>query len=340
MKRNVYTAIAVLMCVVSACNSGSTFSRATGLAYEVVVVADRALWESNTGEAIKAELTSAVPYLPQEEPSMRLTYCSPDQFDGLLKYVRNILIVSVNPNMFTKASLTRENDKWAKGQAVLYLNTPEAALIDTFLATTPRVIVDYFNREEMKRMREYLAGTHSPVVEEKAREKFGITLYAPTDIKSYKEGDDCLWLSNDAPAGRCDLLIYSFPFTDKNTFTLDYLVDKRDSVTKYLVPGAFPNSYMTTEKRVVDYFPSTLHNKYCGIVRGLWRMVGDMMGGPFVSYARVDEANNRVIVTEAFVYEPQSDKRKYIRRMEAALQTTLFANEQRTAADAQNTENQ
>ena len=124
-----------------------------------------------------------------------------------------------------------------------------------------------------------------------------------------------------------DLFVYSFPYVDRNTFTLDYLVAKRDSFAKNMIPGSFEGSYMATEKRVVDYEASTLNGKYCGILRGLWRTEGDMMGGPFVSYARVDEPNRRVIVTEGFVFEPRKAKRNYIRRLEAALQTTRFANE-------------
>jgi hypothetical protein len=164
---------------------------------------------------------------------------------------------------------------------------------------------------------------------EKVKSKFDIMLYAPAEISSFKDSADCLWFSNDAAVGRMDLLIYSFPYTDPNTFTLEYLMAKRDSMAKQMIPGAFPGSYMSTEKRVVDYFASSLHGKYCGILRGLWRMEGgDMMGGPFVSYARVDEKNRRVIVTEGFVYEPGKEKKSYIRRLEAALQTTRFPDEQ------------
>ena len=46
---------------------------------------------------------------------------------------------------------------------------------------------------------------------------------------------------------------------------------------------------MTTESRFgVDYTPITVNGKYCGVLRGLWKMVGDMMGGPFVSHAFLD----------------------------------------------------
>jgi hypothetical protein len=70
-----------------------------------------------------------------------------------------------------------------------------------------------------------------------------------------------------------------------------------------------------------------LHGKYSGVLRGLWKMVGDMMGGPFVSLVRLDEQNNRVIVVEGFVYAPETEKRNLIRRIEAALYTLRLPGE-------------
>ncbi|MBR5235704.1 MAG: DUF4837 family protein, partial [Bacteroidaceae bacterium] len=66
---------------------------------------------------------------------------------------------------------------------------------------------------------------------------------------------------------------------------------------------------------------ATVQGKYAQVARGLWRVQGDRMGGPFVSHSRVDEVNGRVIVAEAFVYAPESLKRDLMRRMEAALYT-------------------
>ena len=99
-------------------------------------------------------------------------------------------------------------------------------------------------------------------------------------------------------------------------------------VLKENLPGAFPESYMTTESRFgVDYTPITVNGKYCGVLRGLWKMVGDMMGGPFVSHVRLDEKNNRVVVAEGFVFAPETDKRNFIRRIEAALYTLRLPGE-------------
>ena len=333
MRPIVFFSLLCSICVLSSCNSkgsskGSTMTRATGIAYEVIVVMDKAAWDSDAGAAVFEELTSPVPYLLQTESSMRYTYVRPDQFGGLLKFVRNILIVNIDNQMYTKVSLLREENKWAHGQLVLYLNAPDAQSVETYLTENQRILVNLYDKEEMKRTANFLRDSHSTLVMEKVKDMFEIELCAPTEMRGFKVGEDCLWFSNDAVRGRMDLLVYSFPYVDTNQFSLEYLVSKRDSIAKLMVPGSFEGSYMSTEKRVVDYFSSTLNGKYLGILRGLWRMEGgDMMGGPFVSYARVDEPNRRVIVTEGFVYEPEINKRNYIRRIEAALLTTRFPNE-------------
>ena len=311
------------------CDSTTTIMRSKGAPYEVVVVMDNDIWHSQTGTALKEELTSPVPYLPQEESSMRYTYSRPHQFNGFIKYYRNVLVVNIDKNQYAKVTLLKSSDNWAYGQAVLTLNAPDVSLLEEYLSKNKGIIVNHFTIEEMRRAGELLNKSYSTFVMEKVKSKFDISINVPEDINLFKNGENCLWFSNNASIGRMDLLIYSFPFTDKNTFTLDYLVAKRDSIAKIMVPGSFEGTYMSTEKRVVKYFSSTLNGKYCGIIRGLWRMEGgDMMGGPFVSYARVDEQNQRVIVTEGFVYEPRKEKKNYIRRLEAALQTTRFADEQ------------
>jgi len=338
MKPFVFITLLLSIWGLSSCDSGGsrssrrnpagTIARASGGAYEIFVVMDKAVWEGTAGQAVKEELSTPLPYLLQGEPSMKpVTHIKPEQFKGVLRFFRNILIVRINDAMYTKVSLQKEFDNWAQGQIIVFLNAPDQPSVETYLSEHPQSVLNLFTKEEMIRAGELLREKHSLAVLNQVREKFGIELYAPADIQASKEGDNCIWFSNKAFTGRMDIFVYSFPYVDRNTFTLDYLVAKRDSFAKYMIPGSFEGSYMATEKRVVDYEASTLNGKYCGVLRGLWRTEGDMMGGPFVSYARVDEPNRRVIVTEGFVFEPRKEKRNYIRRLEAALQTTRFASE-------------
>ncbi len=304
------------------CNTSIVEKRATGLPYEVLVVMDKTDWNSEAGDMVKAQLTSPVPGLPQPEASMRITYSPKETFDGLLRYVRNILIVDIDATKYTQVSLSKSKDEWATGQEVIKLSSPSSEELVTYLTLNEADIVNHFSKIEKERRVAILKKNYSQLAMDKVQEKFNIRLCAPDDMTYFKDTTDFLWVSNNAKTGRIDLLVYSFPYTDANTFTEDYLVAKRDSVLKVNLPGAFPNSYMATETRVgLSYEPITLNNRYCGVLRGLWKMVGDKMGGPFVSHAFLDERTQRIVVTEGLVYAPETMKRNLIRKIEAALYT-------------------
>lgn len=318
----------VLLAVLGACSSGPVLRNATGFAYEIVVVMDRADWNAPAGQAIKSELTSDVPGLPQSEPAFKITYVTPDQFNGLLTYVRNILIVKINSSQYTKVSLAHDNDRYAKRQVIMTLTSPSADAITEYVQANPRTIVDFFSQCETNRTIAQLEKDYSSVVLDHVKNKFDIHLKVQPNMTYFRDTTGFFWASNNAKTGRTDLVVYSFPYTDPNTFTSDYLVAVRDSVLKANLPGAFPNSYMATETRTdVTYTPTTVNGKYSGVLRGLWRMEGDKMGGPFVSHVRLDEKNNRVIVVEGFVFAPETDKRNFIRRIEAALHTLRLPGE-------------
>lgn len=106
-----------------ACNRSSKpakqsvfMKRATGFAYEVLVVMDKDIWKGEAGRLLYGQLTASIPGLPQNEPMMRVTYAEPSQFDGLLHYVRNIIHVRVDESLYTKVSVHKEKDRWATGQ--------------------------------------------------------------------------------------------------------------------------------------------------------------------------------------------------------------------------------
>ena len=139
-------------------------TQATGFAYEVVVVMDQKDWKGPAGEAIKSELASSVPGLPQAEPSLKITYVQPKDFTGLLRYVRNILVVTIDPTAYTKVSVGYENNVWARGQVVVSLKAPNTESIVEYSKTHEKALVDFFVKVEMNRAIEQLQKEYSMVV--------------------------------------------------------------------------------------------------------------------------------------------------------------------------------
>ena len=81
---------------------------------------------------------------------------------------------------------------------------------------------------------------------------------------------------------------------------------------------------MMTDSLLTDVRPITVQGQPAWEVRGLWRVQGDFMGGPFVSHVRVDEVNRRIVASEAFVYAPGRLKRNLVRQLEASLYTLIL----------------
>jgi hypothetical protein len=303
-------------------------SQATGTAYEIVASVDRGEWNGELGDLIKADLASDIPMLPQSEPSFRIMYAEPGRFGSLLRYVRNIFIVDIDPAKYTQVALHYERNKWARGQVVLMMDAPDRQSVISFFEKNGGRISKFFSKVEMNRATMLVAGSAPTAPMDTLLRRLKVKMSLPYEMKAVGGGDNFFWASDDGKRGRSDIIVYDFPYTDPNTFTPEYLIAKRDSVLKRNMPGGRPDSYMTTETLITpEYEPITFRGQYCGLMRGLWKMVGDLMGGPFVSIARVDEANGRIVVAEGFVYAPETKKRNFIRKLEASLYTLLLPSE-------------
>ena len=299
--------------------------RATGAAHEVLVVMDKEYWNREAGKLLKKQLIAPISGLPQIEPSMRVTYAEPNQFNGLLRYVRNIIQVQIDKSLYTKITVSKEQDVWATGQELIRIYAPSEELLIPYLEEEGSLLVSYLETKERERYAAYLDESHNLWVQDSVMSQFQVQLFAPKEISSSKTSTDFFWATDHGRNGRTDFVLYSFPYIDERTFSLDYLVTKRDSVLGKQIKGAYPDSYMTTVKHLTPSYETVkLNHTYCGVVRGLWEMEGDMMGGPFVSYAYLDEKNQRIVVVETFVYAPNTDKAKFIRRGEAVLHTLRF----------------
>ncbi|MDR0894949.1 MAG: DUF4837 family protein [Prevotellaceae bacterium] len=304
----------------------------SGRPYELLVVVDHDLWERPAGRALYNVLDSDVPGLPQSERSFRMMYTSPANYDGVLKIVRNIIIVDVR-NIYSAPKMTYEKNVYANPQMILTIKAPDEASFEKYVTEQRQAILDFFTRAEMNRQIELLAQSHSNYIETKVNSMFDCDVWVPGELESTKEGKNFFWAGTNTATADRNFVIYSFPYTDKNTFTKEYFVHVRDSVMKVNIPGAYPDSYMTTDSLMSDVRPISVRGEYALEMRGLWRVKGDMMGGPYVSYMRLDRPNQRIIVVEIFIYSPDKLKRNLVRQMEASLYTLRLPYEKNTGVE-------
>lgn len=335
MKRSLlYLGLVIIaLATFSSCGKGKGSSKnpfmatSSGRPYEIIVVVDLGLWERPAGRALYSALEADVPGLPQSERSFKIMYTSPHNFDMTLKLIRNIVIVDIQ-DIYTQAKFNYASDVYAEPQTVLTIQAPNEAEFKTFVEENGQVIVDFFTRSEMNRQIRLLEKSHSDYISAKVASMFDCEVWVLGDLSSAKIGEDFLWASTQAATSDMNFVIYSYPYTDNRTFTRDFYMHKRDSVMKANIPGSKPEMYMATDTMTVETKAISVQGEYALEARGLWRVKGDFMGGPFVSHTRLDKANNRVVTVEVFIYSPDKLKRNLVRLMEASLYTLKFPSQQ------------
>ena len=298
---------------------------------------------ANLYDLVEAVMAADMPCMPQVEPYFRLTQVPTAQFDDMFKPTRNILFVDINPQMYTQVKAKVSNDHWSTPQALCRIQSPSEEEFVAYWLEHGEEIREWFVNQEIKRqMKFYRASTNKQA--RTILQEQGYDMLIPEDymviMDTTLEGASTfslrnpitlapevrlLWCCNNKGSMRRDLVIYSYPYTDEQTFTLDYLNAKRDEVLSRVVTASVEGSYMGTEYKV---FPPQMRaitvqsDEYATEIRGLWKIKnGEAMGGPYVSHTRLDQINGRIVTAETFLYAAGQKKRTALRQAEAILYT-------------------
>ncbi len=124
----------------------------------------------------------------------------------------------------------------------------------------------------MNRQITSLEEKRSNFISNKVDSLFGCDIWLHAELANSKTGEDFFWASTNTGTADRNFVMYSYPYTDKDTFTKEYFVHKRDSVMKANIPGFKEGVYMATDSLLTDVRPINVQNSYTMEARGLWRM--------------------------------------------------------------------
>ena len=320
MKRLFWALMACLLAL-TGCknNTKNLLPNVTGKAGEVLVVIERAEWEADLGVAIREALAGDTPYLAQREPLFALSNVPYGSFNSMFKVHRNLLMVNINPQNATNGIIYK-NNVWARPQALVQLNAADAAQALTLFKEAAPMIAEFFEQAERDRIIANAKLYEEDALREPVQKVTGGILHFPSGYRCRKFTDDFVWIADEKQYTNQTVLIYKYPVSGPDVFTLENIIKQRNEIMKDNVPGMFENSYMTTSTAEV---PTTRSLRYHGRdfmeTRGFWEVHGDFMGGPFVSHSFYSQDGKDIIVLEAFVFAPRYDKRQYLRQVEALL---------------------
>ena len=308
------SALLLLLFALVSCRNGGLLPRSGGQLYEVLLVGD-------TAGMVRSVLSADVEGLPQPEPSFDVSEVSTKAFGNTLRYTRNIVIVDINAEAYTRPSIRSERNVWAQPQTVVHIGAPSAMALRNSIDSIGRRLRFLLNRSEMKKQLSILRHERNVKAEKLARKMFGIEVWIPADMIASKQGKDFLWLSNNSATMMQNIVVYR----DWNP------VNASDAKANHIgrdVKTVGCNILGETDSMHMATVPESVLTDGRGFYRGLWMMTGDAMGGPFVSRTLLLQQPGRQgnlvcrhIVVEGFVFAPGKTKRNAIRRLEAVLNT-------------------
>ncbi len=343
-----FTGIAVLL-LWSCDGIEENLPSASGLSGDMYVVMDSTQWKGPLGDVIDSLFRTEMQGLPREEPIFDVRWIDPRKLNFVLKQRRNLIFVvsldqrtsgaNMLKGLFTPKSLQKiktdpnsyvltTSDVYAKGQEVMYLyGSTQEELINN-IRTKGHYLVEHFNRKEKERLSVSLFKSGQlKGISDWLEKNMACSIKIPFGYKLVINNKEFLWVRQINTSDDKDVFIASVPYHSKDQFKKENLIELRDSFCKkYLFEDPdVANSYLLTET-TIPFIPITtkeisLNGRYAVEMRGLWRANNFSMGGPFLSYAIVDEPEGKFYYIEGFTFSPSKDQREIMRELETILGT-------------------
>ncbi len=339
---------------------------AVGPAGEVMVVTDSATWSGAVGEALRATVGREMLTFPQPTPAFSLTLQPLSDFSlDALRRQHSVLFAAPYTGdsetaRFLRARLDSAGvqalerggrgvitrpDLWMRDQLVVYATAPTDSALAAQIRAEGDDLRAAFARLARKRTTEDMFDkARQTEVEAGLLDRHGFAVGIQHD---YVRALDTTFVTDQGTRGTFvryrrfagqdswrDFFVYYEEDPRLRRLSPEAVRALRNDLTRRFVRGTFADSYVTIEerdlvRRPVEADTVELGGRFAIETRGTWRLTGDAMGGPFVSYAFFDEDTGRFYLIDGMIYGPRytsAEKREFLRQMEAIAYTFRTSN--------------
>lgn len=288
---------------------------------DLAVVIDNNLWQGEVGETIREHFAANVRGLPQQEPLFTLNHVSPEIFNGFVRKSRTFLKVEKDDQIGVGVLI----DSFARPQTGILVSAPTDQQLIALLDKNAGAMIEKLKQQELEENQRRIQ--KSLQSDKKLEETLGVSLKFPSAYRYAKSTENFFWIRKDLANGSMEILIYEVPMhvLDNGTNVIGNITKMRDSIGKKYIPGPTDGSYMITEKAYAPYlFETTVDGKFAYLTKGTWEVENAFMAGPFINYAVRDEANDRYVILEGFVFKPSARKRDNMFALRAILESAAI----------------
>jgi len=319
MKAIRFLLISLTLACLAACGDTQFKASVTGRAGEIIVVYDRLLWDTLFVQEVKKIIAPEYPCLPQPEPIFDIVNIPSASFSSVFELHRNIVFMQVTHDSIP-ASIVVKHDIWASPQTVIRVNAPTGDEMLNLLQQEQVRFINIVEHAERERVIINSKQYEAKNLRDTVNKMFGGSPYFPNGYILRKKSDNFVWIDYEIQKAQLGVFAYKYPYKDSTSFKLENIIAQRNKILKREVPGSMENSYMTTTTLLPPISRNVLYNKIHFVeARGLWELENDFMGGPFISHSFFTPDGKDIIVLEAYVYNPRSNKRNFLRQVESII---------------------
>ncbi len=303
-------------------NSDSSTSRkSSGKTAELIVATNsEATWEGVIGDSIRSFFSQDYPILPQSEPMFSLVHIPVNSLTNnkMFRAHHNILIVEIEEKA-KESTIEARKDYWSKPQRVVRIVSPSVQDFLNFFDQKKEAILQIFMDSEHARLINTFKSFPARDVIAAVEKKFDYYMAFPGGFYVAKNLPGFMWIRKETQHNSQGMIIYTYDFVDTLAFDKERILTFQNSMTEEYIPGPAEGSYMTIAQ---EYSPIVskkidLNGRFAIKTRGLWRLEGDFMGGPFINYTFVDQRTNKVVTLVVYAYAPNKPKRDLMIQMES-----------------------
>lgn len=317
---------------------------ALGRLNNIAVIAGEEMWESPIKDSFDFYFGSAYPIMPRPEPMFDLRHFTVNDLDAepLRKELRTyVLLANLSDSEAKTTRMVRSDlgeeryrkalngeitstvgkDKWAREQLIIYLmGKDREALAKAIRENYPAVARRINKHDENQLKASIYAARSNAAINNDILERYGLEIDVPRRYEAaiYDEEFNFTWIRKDEKDYVMNMMFSSFSYSDPSQLNKEELIKYRNILGEKYITSTEENSFMVVNDEdlpVYDYTYRT-NNIYTREIRGIWEMVNDYLGGPFASYAFLNEEKGEVIFIDTFIYAPGKEKRDMMQQME------------------------
>ncbi len=319
-----YISILFLLITLIACKDKPAVisNTTTGSPNEILVVTESNIWSNAVGDTVKKWFQKPQYGLPQPEPTFDMLSVPPNFYTGNLLHHRNTIVIRIADSI-TKPTLIFKEAPWARTQKYFQFNAPDYNSFYKLFDANKEKMMNVFLQAEQERLVRFNKKIPNQEIKSFFKKKYGLEFSFPEGYLINKSPENFVWASRETKTHSRGFVFFQKNYTDRKQFDFQAIAATINRELRQYIPGPLPGSYMALDT-VIPW--ETEHyqydDKHYAIkAKGLWNVVNDYMGGPFILNVVLDEKNNRILYTLGYVYNPEDKKRNMLRQVESILNT-------------------